>query len=112
MKRYFSLFAVSLLSQSLVASLAIASQPPLVAQQPAATSDSGWAGTSVGRGIKLLFYQPQVENWHDNRIEGYAAVAVQGGGSGEQNYGVVQFIAKTEVDKVNRLVTLYDFKIT
>ena len=46
------------------------------------------------------------------RFEGRFAVAVRPAGTSNETYGVVFFKARTEIDKVNRLVTLEDFQIT
>ena len=61
---------------------------------------------------KLLMYQPQVEGWHDDQIQLYAALSVENKNDHKLNYGVVWFIGNTEVDKVNRRVTLDNFQIT
>jgi hypothetical protein len=45
-------------------------------------------------------------------LEGYAAVAIQSLRPKDKAYGVIWFTARTEVDKVNRLVTLDDFSFT
>ena len=57
-------------------------------------------------------YQPQLDHWAANSLDAYAAVTIQSPGSRDRTYGVVWFTAHTDVDKVNRLVTLYDFKLT
>jgi hypothetical protein len=57
-------------------------------------------------------YQPQLNHWTGNTLDAYAAVAIQSEGSHDKAYGVIWFTARTEVDKVNRLVTLDKFKLT
>jgi hypothetical protein len=57
-------------------------------------------------------YQPQLESWQGDEIHAYAALSVQKQDSKAPKYGVVWFTARTEVDKVNRQVTLADFQIT
>ncbi|MBV8553249.1 MAG: hypothetical protein JOY54_18275 [Acidobacteriaceae bacterium] len=57
----------------------------------------------------MIVYQPQLESWTGNTLSAYAAVAVKTQGSSETAYGVIWFTARTEVDKVNRSVTLNDF---
>ncbi|HEY6328503.1 MAG TPA: carbohydrate-binding family V/XII [Blastocatellia bacterium] len=79
------------------------------AQPQADQDDMGWPRKITSGGTTLLFYQPQVEKWEGNQIQAYAAVAVQESGSQQQTFGVVYFTARTEVDKVNRLVTLDQF---
>ena len=57
-------------------------------------------------------YQPQLESWEGDEIHAYAALSLQSRDSKTPKYGVVWFTARTEVDKVNRQVTLSDFQIT
>ncbi|HTS04522.1 MAG TPA: hypothetical protein VMP68_02995 [Candidatus Eisenbacteria bacterium] len=61
---------------------------------------------------KLLMYQPQLEGWHDDEISLYAALSIKNKSTKKLNYGVVWFTARTEVDKVNRRVTLDNFQLT
>ena len=60
----------------------------------------------------FLVNQPQVETWEDNYINLYAAVELKTNIDTAPKYGVVWFRAKTEVDKVNRLVTLDQAQVT
>ena len=60
----------------------------------------------------MLVYQPQLHHWTGNKLDAYAAVAIQTQSSNNKAYGVIWFTARTEVDKVNRLVTLDDFQLT
>ena len=57
-------------------------------------------------------YQPQLEAWKGDVIHAYAALAVVNKTNKVTRYGVVWFTARTEVDKVNRQVTLDNFQIT
>ena len=61
---------------------------------------------------RLLMYQPQLESWHDDEIKLYAALSVENKNDKQLHYGVVWFTGRTEVDKVNRRVTLDNFQIT
>lgn len=56
-------------------------------------------------------YQPQLETWEGEELQAYAALSVTKKSS-QPKYGVVWFTARTEVDKVNRQVTLDKFEIT
>ncbi|MGA9767950.1 MAG: hypothetical protein WBV94_02850 [Blastocatellia bacterium] len=76
------------------------------------TTDAGWPRTITRNGQTFLFYQPQVDRWQDNQINAYMAVAVQGDGSQQPTYGTINFTARTEVDKLSRMVALADFKVT
>jgi hypothetical protein len=57
-------------------------------------------------------YQPQIETWEGDVIHAYAALSVVSKSDQETKYGVVWFTARTEVDKVNRQVTLDNFQIS
>jgi hypothetical protein len=57
-------------------------------------------------------YQPQVDRWDANQIHLYSAVELKTGKETAARYGVVWFQARTEVDKVNRMVTLDQTKVT
>jgi hypothetical protein len=71
-----------------------------------------WPRSVVYQGATLNVYQPQLDTWKGNVLEAYAAVTVLTPGKQDKDYGVIWFTAQTEVDKVNRVVTLDDFKIT
>ncbi|MBV8072227.1 MAG: hypothetical protein JO270_20150 [Acidobacteriaceae bacterium] len=60
----------------------------------------------------MKVYQPQLDSWAGNRLVAYAAVSIKLQDSSDTAYGVIWFTAQTEVDKVNRLVTLYNFSLT
>jgi hypothetical protein len=60
----------------------------------------------------ISMYQPQVETWKGEELHAYAALAVISTANKTTKYGVLWFTARTEVDKVNRQVTLDDFQIT
>jgi hypothetical protein len=53
-----------------------------------------------------------VDKWAENLIDLYCAVELKSGKEIAAKYGVVWFQARTEVDKVNRLVTLDQAKVT
>ena len=78
----------------------------------AALTDKGWPRKFVNGANSMTVYQPQLEQWQGNRLEARAAVAITDGQSKQTAYGVAWFTARTEIDKVNRLVTMADFRIT
>jgi len=80
--------------------------------QAAQTSEGAWPRTFTSGSEKFLVYQPQVDKWEGNRIDLYSAVEESTTKGTKPTYGVVWFNARTEVDKVNRLVTLDDIKLT
>ena len=69
-------------------------------------SESGWPRTFTSGTDTFTVYQPQVDKWEGNRIDLYSAVELKTGKDGAAKYGVIWFDARTEVDKINRLVTL------
>ncbi len=71
-----------------------------------------WPRTITYQGATISVFQPQPESWTGNLLKAYAAVRVQTPGKKDVDYGVIWFNARTEVDKVNRLVTLEDVSIT
>ncbi|HEX8894505.1 MAG TPA: hypothetical protein VF783_14335 [Terriglobales bacterium] len=80
--------------------------------QSTGPKDSGWPRTFTSGPDTFTLYQPQVDKWEDNLIDLYSAVELKTGKDSAAKYGVVWFQARAEVDKVNRLVTLDQAKIT
>lgn len=81
-------------------------------KQVTAMTDKGWPRIFTNGATSFSVYQPQIEQWKDNQIEARAAVAVTTNQSKQPTYGVIWFAARTETDKVNRLVTMTDFRLT
>jgi hypothetical protein len=74
--------------------------------------DEAWP-RKVARGDETFsMYQPQLELWNGDELRAYAALAVMSTTNKTTKYGVFWFTARTEVDKVNRQVTLDNFEIT
>jgi hypothetical protein len=71
-----------------------------------------WPRVFATNGYEFAVYQPQVSKWQGNQLEGRFAAAARTAGTSNETYGVVCFTARTEIDKVNRLVTLEEFKVT
>ena len=69
-----------------------------------------WPRVMTYQGATVSIFQPQVESWTNNQITGRSAVSVKS--SKGIDYGVIWITARTEVDKVNRMVTLLDLNIT
>jgi hypothetical protein len=80
-----------------------------VAQTP--TTDNGWPRKFAIGGNSVAVYQPQTEAWTGNSISARTAIAISDPSGKQPLYGVLWFTARAEIDKVNRLVTLSDFKI-
>ncbi|MFI5342084.1 MAG: hypothetical protein ACHQ7N_19880, partial [Candidatus Methylomirabilales bacterium] len=60
----------------------------------------------------LLLYQPQVNSWGGNLVDFRAAVSVRPTGSDQETYGVIWGTARTQVDRVARMVTLEGLTLT
>jgi len=80
--------------------------------EPPPAGGDPWPRSVNYQGATLDIFQPQLESWKGNMLDAYAAVTVLTPGKKDKDYGVIWFTARTEVDKVNRVVTLDDFKIT
>jgi hypothetical protein len=74
--------------------------------------DEPWPRKATRGDETILMYLPQLEAWEGDTVRAYAALAVTSTPSNKTKYGVLWFTAQTEVDKVNRQVTLDDFQIT
>lgn len=98
----------------LVVCLAISSTHALASGQEndAAPGADPWPRQIACPGATMKVYQPQLDSWSGNTLDAYAAVAVKAESSSDTSYGVIWFTARTEVDKVNRLVTLENFNLT
>ena len=75
------------------------------------TSDNGWPRKFAVSTNSVAVYQPQIEEWVGNSLSARAAIAITENQSKQPLYGVLWFSARAEIDKINRLVTLSDFKV-
>jgi len=81
------------------------------APAPAAPVDSGWPRTRAKDGQTVVIYQPQVDEWKDQKSIAFrAATAVTPKGATEPVYGVINAHADTLVDKASRNVYLVNLK--
>jgi len=87
-------------------------QPLAPATRSPQAVDSPWPREATHGGEKISMYQPQLETWQGDEVSAYAALSVISKNNKTPKYGVLWFTAHTEVDKVNRQVTLDDFQIT
>jgi len=74
--------------------------------------DEVWPRKATRGDETISMYQPQLETWKDDELHAYAALALENKTKSTTKYGVVWFTARTEVDKVNRQVTLDNIQIT
>jgi hypothetical protein len=80
--------------------------------QPLDPLSMSWPRFFATNGYEFAVYQPQISQWPGNQIQGRFATGVRPAGTSNETYGVIFFTARTEIDKVNRLVTLEDFQVT
>ena len=71
-----------------------------------------WPRFYATNGYEFAIYQPQINSWAGNELDGRLVVAVRHAGTTNESYGVVYFTSRTDIDKVNRLVTLENVTIT
>ncbi len=99
-------------------SLAIAQTSPKTTAAPSAgnpappPANDPWPRALTFQGATISIFQPQVESWQGNQLSARAAVRVKTPGKQTTDYGVIWFTTRTEVDKVNRMVTLTDLALT
>ena len=79
--------------------------------QQAQAMSSPWPMQVTDNDRTFLIYQPQVDKWETGRLEGRSAVSVRNDASGQQNFGVIHFSARTENDPGGRTVTVRDAAI-
>ena len=108
------IFLFSLLSSNANAqqSLPDSPKPKNAKTQTKEPSESGWPRTFTSGADTFTIYPPQVDKWNEDLIDLYCAVELKTEKESAAKYGVVWFEARTEVDKVNRLVTLDQAKVT
>lgn len=108
-------------AQTPTPSLAPATSTPQTAPSAKATAapasdkiDKGWPRIFAAGKKSVSVYQPQVQSWKANVLNCNAAVVITDNSTKTpaSDYGVISFTARTEVDKVNRTVSLSDFYLT
>lgn len=87
-------------------------KPKGIPTQLRGTPEHAWPRTFTSGINTFTVYQPQLDKWDENLVDLYCAVELTTGKGTAPKYGVVWIQARTEVDKINRLVTLDQAKIT
>jgi hypothetical protein len=82
------------------------------AAKPATLPADPWPRDLSIPGAAVLVYQPQINKWEGNQIDFRAAVAIKPTGAKDETFGVVFATARTQVDKVARMVVFENLKIT
>ncbi len=79
--------------------------------QDGTTQDVGWPRQIEANGVKLIYYQPQIDEWKDYKdLSGRFAFSLTSGG--KESLGVAAFKAKTSTDKESRTVYCHDISVT
>ena len=78
---------------------------------PPVVGDQWPRQVSIADGTALI-YLPQVNSWEGNRLSFRAAVAVKATGSNGETFGVIWGTARTDVDRVTRMVSLDELSLT
>ena len=60
----------------------------------------------------VLVYQPQVDSWENNILSFRAVVSITPNGTKQEILGVIWATARTQVNRVSRIVVLEDIKLT
>jgi hypothetical protein len=81
------------------------------AASPSGTGNAPWPRDFSEGDRTYVIYQPQIDKWDGTRLHARAAVSVESAASPIQHFGVAWFSARADVDKVNRLAALSDFKV-
>jgi len=85
--------------------------PPPAAKPAAPLPVDPWPVQIDLTNATVLVYSPQVNSWNGNVLDFRAAVGVKAAGTGAESFGVIWATARTQVDRVERTVTLEDLKI-
>jgi hypothetical protein len=79
---------------------------------PAAALGQPWPREFQSGGLTFTVYQPQVESWKSRDLAGRAVVTVKDAISPQEQFGVIWFTAKTNVNRALNLVSLDDITLT
>ena len=100
----------------LLCAMAIAAPIPALAQKSAANAAvlraDAWPREVALANATAVIYQPQINQWADNRIDFRCAVAIRTAGKPDESFGVVFASARTKVDKSARTVVIDRIEIT
>src|SRR5215813_14106927 len=83
-----------------------------LAQGNAPTPADPWPRQFKLQNATALVYQPQVDSWEGNILNFRAVVSITPTGSKQEVLGVIWATARTQVDRVSRIVALEDIKLT
>jgi hypothetical protein len=85
---------------------------PVRAQGGAAQPADPWPRQIKLKNATALVYQPQVDSWENNMLNFRAVVSITPSNSKQEILGVIWATARTQVNRVTRIVVLEDIKLT
>jgi hypothetical protein len=86
--------------------------PARAAQGNAGQPADPWPRQFKLKNATALVYQPQVDSWENNMLNFRAVVSITPSGSKQEILGVIWATARTQVNRVSRIVVLEDIKLT
>jgi hypothetical protein len=108
--------ATAFLAFALTLAASLAAQVPggrtVFSAPPPPPADSGWPRVVPSGEDTFTVYQPQLESWEGNQLQGRFAISVLAPGGRDSAFGVATFSARTSVDKPNRTVYLENITFT
>ena len=107
--------ALALLFQAFAVAPSSAQEPgPTAAEEAAALADEHdpepWPRVLEEDSYLIKIYPPQFDDWDGSQIKAQAAIEIEEKGKEGSTYGVVNFIARTRVDKDARLVVFDEYQ--
>src|SRR5215470_14068828 len=102
----------NLVAFTLVALVTLASIGSAQAQGDGAQPADPWPRQFKLSNATALVYQPQVDSWTDNMLNFRAVVSITPNGAKQETLGVIWATARTQVNRVSRIVVLEDIKLT
>jgi hypothetical protein len=91
----------------------LVSMSSALAQSPnGAAPGDPWPRQFKLNNAAVLVYQPQVDSWENNILSFRAVVSITPNGSKQEILGVIWATARTQVNRVSRIVVLEDIKLT
>ncbi len=78
----------------------------------ATPTESSWPRMLTVDNNQVTVYPPSFQSWDGSTLTGTSAFSLSAAGSKTQTYGTMSFTGSTEVNKLNRLVTVSNILIT
>src|SRR5215475_25915 len=102
----------NLVAFTFVVLVTLASLGSAQAQRNGAQPADPWPRQFKLSNATALVYQPQVDSWENNMLNFRAVVSITPSGAKQEILGVIWATARTQVNRVSRIVVLEDIKLT